>query len=85
MSTRELVDRYIRNVEHALGQIKAGGDVEGEKVREVIRLAECYLDDAVRFLREGKTRTSLIAISYSEGLLDALRILGLVKFEWLAR
>ncbi|RLI30560.1 hypothetical protein DRO48_03045 [Candidatus Bathyarchaeota archaeon] len=78
----ELARKYIRNVEYALIQLRSNEQRLDEKVDEVVRLAECYLEDAKRFLVEGEVQTSLIAISYSEGLLDALRILNLAKFSW---
>lgn len=74
----ERVEVYIRNVANALER----GSFD-ESVREVVSLAEAYLRDAQHYLRSGDVFTALAAISYAEGLLDALRILGLARFEWL--
>jgi len=40
------------------------------------------LKDAKYYKDEKKFETSLTSIAYCEGLLDALRLLGVVKFEW---
>ncbi|RLG10037.1 MAG: diphthine synthase, partial [Thaumarchaeota archaeon] len=39
-------------------------------------------EDSRRFLSEGRLADSLAAISYAEGLLDSLRIMGLAEFSW---
>ncbi|MEM4283978.1 MAG: diphthine synthase [Candidatus Caldarchaeum sp.] len=41
-----------------------------------------YVEDAERFIRDGKTADALLAIGYAEGLLDALRLRGEVTFTW---
>jgi len=40
------------------------------------------LQDAKYYKAHGKLETSLTSVAYCEGLLDALRLLGAVKFEW---
>jgi diphthine synthase len=40
---------------------------------EVLDNAECYVDDAERFLRQGKHELAVLSIGYAEGLIDALR------------
>jgi len=48
-------------------------------------LAKAYLQDA-KYYRDGKRfDVSLASVAYCEGLLDALKMLGAVKFEWPAR
>ncbi|WP_069806562.1 DUF357 domain-containing protein [Vulcanisaeta thermophila] len=71
------VDAYIRNVAKALEQL----DKEGVK-NEVIEIARAYLKDSMYYLSKGDVFTALSTIAYAEGLLDALRILGMVKFQW---
>ncbi len=41
-----------------------------------------WMSDAEYYAGEGRWPTALAAISYCEGLLDALRLLGLAEFEW---
>ena len=40
---------------------------------EVLNNAEYYVDDAERFLRQGKHELAVLSIGYAEGLIDALR------------
>jgi len=44
-----------------------------------------YLADAKYYKSQKNFETSLASIAYCEGLLDALKLLGLVKFEWPAK
>ncbi|WP_243675206.1 DUF357 domain-containing protein [Vulcanisaeta distributa] len=72
------IDAYIRNVANALDQIER----EGIK-NEVIEIARAYLKDSIYYLsRGGDQFTALAAIAYAEGLLDALRLLGMAHFNW---
>ena len=73
----ERVEVYIRNVERAL----ATGWFDGSAA-EVVKLAEAYVRDAKHYLKQGDVFTALAAASYAEGLIDALRLLGLARFEW---
>lgn len=72
---------YIVMVEKALAKAKEsfkGGDKEAY----ILNLAELYLKDSKYYFDNKDFITSLSCISYAEGLLDALRILGNVEFEW---
>jgi FAD synthetase len=53
-----------------------------ESVAAVLQWAADYLADAKYYKAQGKLETSLTSVAYCEGLLDALRLLGAVKFEW---
>jgi len=77
--------RYSLGVKQALTSLKLKGSLDeklSSKVSEVVSLAECYYRDADHFHSRGETVTALISLAYGEGLLDALRILGYVEFEW---
>jgi len=81
----ERVDRYISKVENALKSIEGQDyrlNLDCAKVAYVIDLARMYAEDAKYFRKKGDLETALAAISYSEGLLDALRLIGVVSFEW---
>ena len=41
---------------------------------EILDNAECYIDDAERFLRQGKPELAILSIGYAEGLIDAMRL-----------
>lgn len=77
------LQKYIVGVESALRGLELL-DCSGE-VREVLDLVERYLDDSRRFLSSGRGFNSLAAISYAEGLLDCLRILGKIRLSWGSR
>ncbi|KPV63960.1 MAG: hypothetical protein AOA66_0541 [Candidatus Bathyarchaeota archaeon BA2] len=40
------------------------------------------LEDAKYYQKGGKLEIGLASVAYCEGLLDALRLLGVVKFSW---
>jgi len=53
-----------------------------ETVSAVLSYAIDYLEDAKYYKAQGKLETSLTSVAYCEGLLDALRLIGAVNFEW---
>ncbi|MET1101774.1 MAG: DUF357 domain-containing protein [Pyrodictiaceae archaeon] len=71
---------YIDNVLQALEQLRSK-ELPGN-VKKLIELAELYAKDAQYYLDKGDVITSIAAIAYAEGLLDALRWLEIVDFEW---
>jgi FAD synthetase len=85
MSLERLVTKYIRSAEHVLREIKITGAsvaLDAETVVKVINHAGAYLDDARYYREKRRLDVSLTSVAYCEGLLDALRLLELVKFEW---
>ncbi len=72
---------YIRMVEKALGNA-LGTFRGGDKERYVLELARTYLEDSKYYFSRGDYVTSLACISYTEGLLDALKFLGFIDIEW---
>ncbi|MCS7107103.1 MAG: cytidylyltransferase family protein [Acidilobaceae archaeon] len=70
--------RYIENVERALESLRVRGEREGPLLDAVRR----YLSDGKHYLNAGDEVTALAIASYAEGLLDALRYLGLAEVEW---
>jgi FAD synthetase len=73
------VEAYILNVEKAIEKVK--GKVSGE-AGQLVELASAYVEDARYYLEKGDVFTALADVAYAEGLLDALRWLGLARFEW---
>ena len=84
MTAEKLVVKYIQKTEAVFKKMKMAEKsvLDPSKVDETIDEAKRYLEDAKYYLKKGKPETSLASVAYSEGLLDALRMLGLVKFEW---
>lgn len=71
---------YIAKAREVIGELEVVSDSEG--TRRLLELAETYVNDAEEFLRSGRAEDALVAVSYAEGIFDALRLLGLVRFEW---
>ena len=69
---------YIEKIKKVFKSMK----VMKEDAYKVLEVARSYLEDAERFLERGELFNSLGALAYCEGLLDALRMLGFVEFEW---
>lgn len=88
MSLNELASKYISSAEHVFTQIEvveAPITLDLTRVCNVVDFAKAYLKDA-RFYREKKKfEVSLTSVAYCEGMLDALRLLGAVRFEWPTR
>ncbi|MCD6313215.1 MAG: diphthine synthase [Thaumarchaeota archaeon] len=74
------ISKYISSVESVLKTLMISGD--SSELREALSLAKSYLEDSQRFRSEGRIFDALAAISYAEGLLDGLRLLGKVRFSW---
>lgn len=84
MTVKEMAKRYIKKMSKVLEDIEIAeyASLDQRRINEVIDEAKRYFEDAKYYLGRGHFETSLASIAYSEGLLDALRMLGLVKFEW---
>ena len=85
MSLDALAAKYIGSAEKVLKELKqtkAAVTVSVEDAAKVLRWASDYLEDAKYYKAQGKFETSLTSVAYCEGLLDALRLLGAVTFEW---
>jgi len=88
MSAQRLAKEYIETAEAVFRKLQANRTVinlEKEKVEEVVEWAKDYLEDAKYFREKKKFEVSLTSVAYCEGLLDALRLLGAVSFEWPSR
>jgi len=85
MSFEELSSKYIGSAEKVLKELqqkKGSISISEEDVAKVLSWASDYLEDAKYYKAQGKFGTSLTSVAYCEGLLDALRLLCAVKFEW---
>jgi hypothetical protein len=85
MSLEALTSKYIASAEKVLAtleRIKTPICITDEMVDSVLSYVGDYLQDAKYYKASGKLETSLTSIAYCEGLLDALKLLGAVKFEW---
>ena len=85
MSLEKLVTKYIHSASHVLETMEIVDDQTHpliSHVEKVVESAKTYLADAEYFRKEGRFEVSLTSVAYCEGLLDALRMLGAVRFEW---
>jgi hypothetical protein len=85
MSLEALVLKYIGsadNVLHGMQSAKGTLTVSEAQVDTVVKHARAYLEDAKYYKAQQRFETSLTSVAYCEGLLDALKLLGAVKFEW---
>ena len=88
MSLEKLVSKYIATSEQVFNELQVSDvcvNVDVNDTHEVLEFAIAYLEDAKYYKDKGKFEVSLTSIAYCEGLLDALRLLGAVKFEWPAK
>jgi hypothetical protein len=85
MSLEALTGKYIASAEKVmkeLQQTKGVVTVTEEDVNSILSYVTNYLEDAKYYKAQKNLETSLTSIAYCEGLLDALKLLGAVKFEW---
>jgi len=85
MSLEKLVSKYIASAEHVFGEMEISEtciNLGAESLKKVVEFAKAYLKDAKYYRDKNKLEVSLASVAYCEGLLDALKLLGTVKFEW---
>ena len=85
MTLEELVSKYIQNSERVFTEIRTTEDsiqVDGKKAESIVETAKRYLEDAKYYQKRNRLETSLASVAYCEGLLDALRLLGIAEFSW---
>jgi len=78
----ERARNYIAKFEAALRKFNASASdliVRAEHIKRVSDSIHEYLLDARYYLDQGKPSTSLAAVAYAEGLLDALIFLNLAE------
>ena len=88
MSLEALTSKYIASTEKVLKEIqrtKGTINVTEENIVNILSYVNNYLEDAKYYKAQKRFETSLTSIAYCEGLLDALKLLGAVKFEWSTR
>jgi diphthine synthase len=79
-----LIGKYAEGCHKALEEMRLTelpATIDEAKVEELREHAERYLRDAEYYAADNKP-AALTSVAYAEGILDALRLLGLAKFEW---
>jgi FAD synthetase len=85
MSLEELVSRYITSAEHVFCELEIAEtriNIDISRITKVVESAKAYLEDAKYYRNQKRFEVSLASVAYCEGLLDALKLIGAVKFEW---
>jgi hypothetical protein len=85
MNIEKLTSKYIASAEEVLREIQLTKEivtVTEENVACILEYVTNYLRDAKYYKDQKMLETSLTSIAYCEGLLDALKLMGAVKFEW---
>jgi diphthine synthase len=79
-----LIEKYTVGCRRVLGELKTSPlpkTIDRARLDELLDHTKRYLDDAEYYRGEDKP-VALTSVAYAEGLLDALKLLGLVEFEW---
>ena len=82
---KELTSKYIQKTERVFEEIKINRgsiSINEKEILDVVETAKRYLEDAKYYQGMEKLETSIVSVAYCEGLLDALRFLGIVEFTW---
>ncbi len=85
MNLEELTSKYISMAKKVFSELqrnKTPISLNEASVATVLRWATDYFEDAKYYKAQGKLETSLTSVAYCEGILDTLRLIGAVKFEW---
>jgi hypothetical protein len=85
MSLETLATKYISMAEKVFSKLKRTQtpiSLTEELVASVLSYANDYLEDAKYYKAQGNLETSLSSVAYCEGILDSLRLIGAVNFEW---
>lgn len=81
MTIERLVEKYIKNTRQTIQQIEERKNLKAE-AEKVFDYAKRYLEDATYYRDQKRFETALASVAYCEGLLDALRLLGMAEFQW---
>ena len=79
-----LIDKYIagcRRVREAMKTTPPTAPLTPEQIRDLLDHVDRYLADAEYYRTERKP-TALTSVAYAEGILDALKLLGIADFQW---
>lgn len=71
--SKQMLEKYIPMVRTAIEEI-APHYKNSKEFQEVLENAELYIQDAEKFLEQGKDEVAVLSIGYADGLVDALRI-----------
>ncbi|MGQ9759251.1 MAG: DUF357 domain-containing protein [Candidatus Methanomethylicaceae archaeon] len=79
------LERYIKATQSVLDKMEVSPPADpslSSALQYNISLSKQYFEDSKYYLGKGEFITALVCIAYCEGLLDACRNLGWLKYEW---
>jgi diphthine synthase len=82
--TDRLITKYIASCRKVLNnhqKNKLPLSITENQVQQLLNHVKNYLEDA-EYYQIDKKPTALTSVAYAEGILDALKLLGLLEFEW---
>ena len=68
-----MIEKYVPNIKKSLEEISSHYK-NSKEFQVVLENAELYIQDAEKFLEEGKDEVAILSIGYADGLVDALRM-----------
>jgi len=71
--SKQMLEKYVPMVRNAIEEITPHYK-NSKEFQEVLENAELYIQDAEKFLEQGKDDVAILSIGYADGLVDALRI-----------
>ena len=71
--SKQMIEKYVPMVRKALEEIVPYYK-DSKEFQSVLENAELYIQDAEKFLEQGKNELAVLSIGYADGLVDALRI-----------
>lgn len=71
--SKQMLEKYVPMIRTAIEEI-APYYKNSKEFQEVLENAELYIQDAEKFLEQGKDEVAVLSIGYADGLVDALRI-----------
>ena len=86
MSISDIVAKYLDSTKQVFETIKTptanNMGLDNKKVQDIIEYARNYFEDSKYHRDQKKFEVALASVAYCEGLLDALRLLGVAEFQW---
>jgi hypothetical protein len=82
---RRKLERYIGGTERVfrtMEMIPPADPAMRRSLANNIELSRQYLADGKHYLGKGDLITALVCIAYCEGLIDACRNIGWLRYEW---
>ncbi len=71
--SKQMLEKYVPMVKNTLKEISPYYK-NSKEFHSVLENAELYIEDAEKFLEEGRDEVAILSIGYADGLVDALRI-----------